>query len=86
VSSIRQFDGDYGAFRSTLALMGMTLLGGTRLRYLSVLERDPLFLQSARLHRLPTRHTLSRDREEKAADSRTHDGAAANSPRARRAE
>ena len=57
--SIRQFDGDYGSFRITLALMGMMLLGGTRLRHLRVLERDPLFLRFARLHRLPTDRTVS---------------------------
>ncbi len=59
VFSIRQFDGDYGSFRITLALMGMMLLGGTRLRHLRVLERDPLFLRFARLHRLPTDRTVS---------------------------
>jgi hypothetical protein len=32
VFSIRQFDGDYGSLRITLALIGMLLLGGTRLR------------------------------------------------------
>jgi hypothetical protein len=57
--SIRQFDGDYGSFRVTLALLDMLLLGGTRLRHLRVLERDPLFLRFARLHRLPTDRTVS---------------------------
>ena len=59
VFSVRQFDGDYGSFRVTLALIGMLLLGGTRLRHLRVLERDPLFLRFARLHRLPTDRTVS---------------------------
>mgnify|MGYP001549897227 FL=1 len=59
VFSIRQFDGDYGSFRITLALMGMLLLGGTRLRQLRVLERDPLFLRFARLQRLPGDRTVS---------------------------
>jgi hypothetical protein len=59
VFSIRQFDGDYGSFRITLALIGMLLLGGTRLRHLQMLERDPLFLRFARLHRLPTDRTVS---------------------------
>ena len=57
VFSVRPFDGDYGSFRITLALMGMLLLGGTRLRHLRMLERDPLFLHFARLHRLPTGRT-----------------------------
>lgn len=59
VFSIRQFDGDYGSFRITLALIGMLLLGGTRLRHLRNLERDPLFLRFARLQRLPTDRTVS---------------------------
>ena len=56
-----QFDGDYGAFHITLALMSMILLGGTRLRYLRVLERDPLFLQFAQLQRPPTDRMVSKD-------------------------
>lgn len=59
VFSIRQFDGDYGSFRITLALIGMLLLGGTRLRHLRVLERDPLFLRFARLQQLPTDRTVA---------------------------
>ena len=59
VFSIRHFDGDYGSFRITLALIGMLLLGGTRLRHLRNLERDPLFLRFARLNRLPTDRTVS---------------------------
>jgi hypothetical protein len=59
VFSIRQFDGDYGSFRITLALIGMLLVGGTRLRHLRVLERDPLFLRFARLQRLPTDRTVA---------------------------
>jgi hypothetical protein len=59
VFAIRQFDGDYGSFRITLALVGLLLVGGTRLRHLRVLERDPLFLRFARLHRLPTDRTVS---------------------------
>ncbi len=38
IFSIRQFDSDYGSFRVTLALIGMLLLGGTRLRHLRVLR------------------------------------------------
>jgi hypothetical protein len=64
VFSIRGFDGDYGSFRITLALMGMLLLGGSRLRHLRVLERDPLFLRLARLQRLPCDRTVSRGLKE----------------------
>jgi len=60
IFSIRCFDGDYGSFRITLALIGMLLLGGTRLRHLRVLERDPLFLRFARLQKLPCDRTVSR--------------------------
>jgi len=70
VFSIRQFDGDYGSFRITLALIGMLLLGGTRLRHLRVLERDPLFLRFARLHRLPTDRTVSNTLKETTSDVR----------------
>ena len=59
VFSIRQFDGDFGSFRIMLALIGMLLVGGTRLRHLRVLERDPLFLRFARLQQLPTDRTVA---------------------------
>lgn len=70
VFSIRQFDGDYGSFRVTLALMGMLLLGGTRLRHLRNLERDPLFLRFARLQRLPTDRTVSSTLKETTRETR----------------
>ncbi|NIM47696.1 MAG: IS1380 family transposase [Gemmatimonadales bacterium] len=60
VFSIRRFDGDYGSFRVTLALIGMLLLGGRRLRHLPLLERDPIFLRFARLQQLPCDRTVSR--------------------------
>lgn len=59
VFSIRRFDGDYGSFRVTLALMGMLLLGGTRLRHMRQLEHDTLFLRFSRLQRLPTDRTIA---------------------------
>jgi hypothetical protein len=64
VFSIRRFDSDYGSFRITLALIGMLLLGGTRLRHLAQLERDPLFLRFARLQKLPCERTVSRTLKE----------------------
>ncbi len=64
VFSIRQFDGDFGSFRITLALIGMLLLGGTRLSHLRVLENDPLFLRFSRLRRLPTDRTVSNTLQE----------------------
>ena len=59
VFSLRQFDGDYGSFRITLALIGMLLVGGSRIRHLRHLEQDPVFLRFARLQRLPTDRTVS---------------------------
>ncbi len=70
VFSIRQFDGDYGSFRVTLALIGMLLLGGSRLRHLELLERDPLFLRFARLQRLPTDRTVSNTLKETTREAR----------------
>ena len=70
VFAVRQFDGDYGSFRVTLALIGMLLLGGTRLRHLRVLERDPLFLRFARLRRLPTDRTVSNTLKETTCEVR----------------
>ena len=74
VFSIRRFDGDYGSFRVTLALMGMLLLGGTRLRHLQNLERDPLFLRFSRLHQLPTDRTVSNTLKETTREVRNRLG------------
>ena len=57
--SLREFDGDYGSFRITLALIGMLLVGGSRIRHLRHLEQDPVFLRFTRLQRLPTDRTVS---------------------------
>jgi hypothetical protein len=70
VFSIRHFDGDYGSFRITLALIGMLLVGGRRLRHLPLLERDPVFLRFARLQQLPCDRTVSRMLKETTADVR----------------
>jgi len=64
VFRVRRFDSDYGSFRVTLALIGMLVLGGTRLRHLRVLEQDPLFLRFARLQKLPCDRTVSRSLKE----------------------
>lgn len=64
VFSIRRFDGDYGSFRITLALIGMLLIGGRRLRHLPLLARDPIFLRFTRLQQLPTARTVSRTLQE----------------------
>jgi hypothetical protein len=67
VFSIRRFDSDYGSFRITLALIGMLLVGGTRLRHLPLLERDPVFLRFTRLRQLPCDRTVSRTLKETTA-------------------
>lgn len=56
----RRFDTDYGSFRTVLVVLGMLLLGGSRLSHLRVLDRDPLFRRFARLRRLPDERTLAR--------------------------
>ena len=42
--SLRQFDGGYGSFRITLSLIGMLLVGGSRIRHTRHLEQDPVLL------------------------------------------
>jgi hypothetical protein len=64
VFSDRRFDSDYGSFRSSLVVVGMLLLGGSRLSHLRVLDRDPLFRRYARLQRLPDERTLARNLKE----------------------
>lgn len=38
----REFDTDYGSFRMTLAVVGMLLIGGSRLAHLRELAIDPV--------------------------------------------
>lgn len=56
----RRFDTDYGSWRMSLAVVGLLLVGGTRLAHLRQLGSDPIFLRFARLQRLPSERTLSR--------------------------
>jgi len=60
VFSNREFDRDYGSFRTALVVVGMLLIGGSRLSHLCVLDRDPLFLRFVRLPPLPDERTFSR--------------------------
>jgi hypothetical protein len=53
-------EGDYGARRFVLCLMGLLLIGGRRITHLRVMERDPVFLRFAGLQRLPADRTLVR--------------------------
>ena len=60
VFSVRRFDTDYGSWRMSLAVIGLLLVGGSRLAHLRQLGRDPVFLRFARLRQLPSERTLSR--------------------------
>ncbi len=40
-------DGDYGFTRTLLAVIGLLIVGGTRLTHLAFLGMDPVFLRSA---------------------------------------
>ncbi len=60
----RAFDSDYGSFRCVRILIGLLLLGGSRLTHVRVLDRDLLFRRFARVHRLPDERTLARNLKE----------------------
>jgi hypothetical protein len=53
-------DGDYGAVRLVLMVIGLLLAGGRRLVHLAVLARDPIVLRFVGLRRLPTDRTVAR--------------------------
>jgi Transposase DDE domain group 1 len=53
-------EGDYGATRFVLCLVGLLLAGGRRITHLRILERDPVLLRFVGLHRLPSDRTLVR--------------------------
>jgi hypothetical protein len=52
--------GDYGALGFLRCLVGLLLVGGRRITHLRVVERDPVFLRFAGLHRLPADRTVVR--------------------------
>ena len=51
-------EGDYGAHRFALCLIGLLLAGGRRITHLAVLERDPVLLRWLGLQRLPSDRTI----------------------------
>jgi len=53
-------EGDYGARRFVLCLVGLLLIGGRRIAHLRIVERDPVFLRFAGLRRLPADRTVVR--------------------------
>jgi hypothetical protein len=60
VFATRRFETDYGSWRMSLAVIGLLIVGGSRLAHLRQLGRDPVFLRFAHLQRLPSERTLSR--------------------------
>lgn len=56
----REFDNDYGSWRMTLLVIGLLIVGGTRVAHLAHLGCDPLFLRFAQVRVLPSARTLSR--------------------------
>ena len=51
-------DGDYGFTRTLLAVIGLLIVGGTRVSHLAFLGMDPVFLRFCGLHRLPADRTV----------------------------
>lgn len=51
-------DGDYGFTRMLMALIGLLIVGGTRVTHLAFLGSDPVFLRFCGLHRLPADRTV----------------------------
>lgn len=58
--SDRQFESDYGSWRMMLTVIGLLIVGGSRLAHVRQLRRDPVFLRFARLKQLPSERTVSR--------------------------
>ena len=52
-------DGDYGAVRMTLLLIGLLVIGGLRVTHLAFVGTDPILLRFAGLHRMPSDRTVS---------------------------
>jgi len=53
-------NGDYGATRLVLLVIGLLLAGGRRLAHLAALARDPVILRFAGVQRLPADRTVAR--------------------------
>ena len=56
----REFDNDYGSWRMTLLVIGLLIVGGTRVAHLAHLGCDPLFRRFAQVKKLPSDRTVSR--------------------------
>ena len=56
----REFDSDYGSWRMALMVIGLLIVGGTRVAHLAHLGCDPLFLRFVQVQLLPSERTLSR--------------------------
>ncbi len=53
-------DGDYGAARMVLAVIGLLVIGGLRVSHLAFVGADPVLLRFCGLHRLPADRTVVR--------------------------
>ena len=51
-------DGDYGAVRMTLLLIGLLVIGALRVTHLAFVGTDPILLRFAGLHRAPADRTV----------------------------
>jgi hypothetical protein len=53
-------EGDYGAVRMTLALLGLLVIGGWRVAHLAFVGSDPILLRFCGLQRMPSARTVRR--------------------------
>ena len=53
-----RLDGDYGAVRMTMLLVGLLVIGGLRVTHLALVGTDPILLRFAGLHRTPSDRTV----------------------------
>ena len=55
-----ELDGDFGAVRMTLLLIGLLVIGGLRVTHLAFVGTDPILLRFAGLHLVPADRTVVR--------------------------
>jgi hypothetical protein len=55
-----ELDGDFGAVRMTMLLIGLLVIGGLRVAHLAFVGTDPILLRFAGLHLVPADRTVVR--------------------------
>jgi hypothetical protein len=55
-----ELDGDFGAVRLTMLLIGLLVIGGLRVTHLAFVGTDPILLRFAGLHLVPADRTVVR--------------------------